>query len=641
MKKVFMLLGLLMGCAPNKPVVEMRPSRVEAKESENETYQAVINKESLDFDSIVAIFHCLKMAQDSKTAISERLSQEPMFQKAMRQVLDTRGWEFFFSTPQGTVQGFELLLGAIKSLPEHGLSEEKYAVEKIEEAKANLLSLADKVMKKRKELSEIKGWDIIQPLVERQETPTIEEFEAMKESGKIAGEGYADIVIRGLDYCNAVKSLTKMRAEIEVLAMVSFFRYALDMKFLILAHPFKAEVGYEKADLRHHDELIQAFERFAKNPSDGLDWFIPKSPYYKKVQEGLKYYKKLAQEETIKEITFKGKLKKGMKGKVIKEIKERLKFEGYFNGQIDENFDKSLEDAVKAYQETHQYHPTGILEERHLKSINITMEKRVKQIELSLRRFRESELRPEEPIYVRVNIPEFMMEVWADGERVLKHKVCTGSNAEDRDPDLDIKGRINRTKIFSAKIQKIILNPKWHVPSRIKKLELDYELLKEPDYYHKHNFKVKVLPDGREEIYQDSGVKNALGKVKFLFPNQFGIFMHDTPQKNLFEKEIRAFSHGCIRLQDPLKVAFFLLERCAGIDETKANAILASQKEREITLETKVPIFVEYNTVGVNDNGRLEFYADVYEYDKDYFEGKLPYPPEVLKILLQKVRKVD
>ena len=184
---------------------------------------------------------------------------------------------------------------------------------------------------------------------------------------------------------------------------------------------------------------------------------------------------------------------------------------------MNEKFDDDLKQAVIRYQETHGFNPTGVLEPSHGKSMNIPVSKRIEQIRLSLQRWRESEIRDGGELYVRVNIPQFMMEVWEGSERKFRNRVVVGNNGWDTDPGAKVEGRINRTKIFSAQIQDIVLNPRWNVPMRIRKVELEMDLLSQPDYLLKNNYVVEMLPDGREIVYQKSGDGNALGRIKFNF----------------------------------------------------------------------------------------------------------------------------
>jgi len=116
---------------------------------------------------------------------------------------------------------------------------------------------------------------------------------------------------------------------------------------------------------------------------------------------------------------------------------------------------------------------------------------------------------------------------------------------------------------------------------------------------------------------------NALGRLKINFPNPYSIYMHDTPQKQYFKRDFRAFSHGCIRLHEPLSLGKMLLERHGSLDEEQFQQVLDELKERTIALDAPVPIYVEYNVTTVDEKGRAHFLADVYRYDKAYFEGEL------------------
>jgi len=577
-------------------------------------------------------------------ALRQRLAQEPMFKKVTLSTLEARGFEFFFTTAEGPSTALTMLIESVKAMPDHGKSADAYPLAMLQADIDRLSASTLTDQANRTELEAMPAWQALGALVTQKTEPSIEEIDGLAAAGRLKGinsKAVARMTERASTLIDGDAGRIQTRASIEITASVTFFLYALDMKYLIIANPLKADKSRNKADITHAEKLVQAFEAFAANPKDGLAALLPKHPNYGKTMTGLAYYRKIAANGGFQKLTFSGKLKKGSKGPAVMALKQRLAQEGYYSGTPDTMFGPDLEDAVKLYQSTHGFNETGVVEERHVRSLNTTAEQRVKQIELSLQRWRESEVNPAEPLYVRANIPEFKMEVWDNGTLRMKHKIVTGNNNWDKDPAKRLEGRINRTKIFSAKIEQMLLNPKWHVPGRIQKQEIDYELLKEPDYYVRHNFKVKVLPDGREEIYQDSGGGNALGKVKFTFPNPYGIFMHDTAQKPFFENEIRAFSHGCMRLQDPLEVAYFVLERCAGMTREEAEAILDAGAEKEIILKTPIPIFVEYNSVGVDEMGRMQFFSDVYSYDKDFFDGKIPYSDEELKLLTRQIPRAD
>lgn len=586
-----------------------------------------------------------KVREGERNLLMERLRREPMFKKATRTTLEARNYEFFFSLPDAPTPAARILLRTIKELPDHGIALEAYPVADLEAAMARIPEVVGRLRAAENALRAVPGADVLTALVDRDQEPTEEAVTDLVVAGRWARldeEALARWQKAYGEVLRTTEELSRARSDLEVVASVAFFRYALDMKFQIKASPFRADKDPSAADLVHLEKLVAAFDAFARDPERGLKALQPSHPYYAGLIAGLRRYRAIADRGGFTKVPDAGKMKQGMRGKAVLVLKRRLSEEGYFQGDVEDSlFDLALEDAVKDYQTTHGFEPSGIVEAPLIKSLNVPIEQRIRQIELGLQRWRESEVRHEEPLYIRVNIPEFKMEVWEDGRLVRKHRVVVGNNNWDHDPDGRIEGRINRTKIFSAAINQVVLNPRWYVPARIRRLELDFEVLNEPDYFARRKFKVKVNPDGSEEVYQDSGDDNALGRVKFVFPNPYGIFMHDTNQKAFFQREIRAFSHGCIRLQDPLEVAALLLARRAGIDRDRMDRLLASGEVREVKIDPPVPIFVEYNSVGVDSQGRIEFFSDVYQYDRDYFDGKIPYSEEELRLLMRKIPKID
>lgn len=583
-------------------------------------------------------------AERERTALATRAGEAPRYRKAMTETVEARGGEFHFSLPDGPSGAVAPLRAALDTLPLHAIPTEDYPIQALDDAVEKVRGAASKAAPLRDALRALPGWGPLESLVAREDPPTESDVEHLLQDDRLedlTAAALATLVDAVKADCAAREALLDARIALELTASEAFFRFAMDMKFRIKAHPFKAHTNLGQAVRNHHDGLMAAFDAFARDPEAGLKALLPAHPYYLATVEGLALYRKFAEAGPFKPLPGKAKLKRGSRGAAVQDLVERLAQEGYWDGPIPSMFNEDVENAVKQYQATHGFNEDGILEARHLTSLNVPVETRIRQIELSLQRWRESEVRHHEPTYVRVNLPEFMMEVWADGELALKHRIVCGNNNWDVDPDARIEGRLNRTKLFTSNIETIAINPRWHVPARIRKLELDFELLNDPTYYQKHNFVVKVLPDGRELIYQDAGDSNALGRVKFVFPNPYGIFMHDTNAKKFFDREIRAFSHGCIRLQEPFVVAKLLIERANGMTAEQVIAIRNAAEPRDVKLKTPVPIFLEYNSVGVAPDGRMMFFSDIYGYDRDYFDGKIPYSDEELKTLQRKIQKVD
>ena len=140
---------------------------------------------------------------------------------------------------------------------------------------------------------------------------------------------------------------------------------------------------------------------------------------------------------------------------------------------------------------------------------------------------------------------------------------------------------------------------------------------KDPNYLERNNMEITKVVDGLPEIRQKPGAKNSLGKVKFLFPNSFNIYFHDTPVKALFDKDVRAYSHGCIRLAEPGKLANYLLDDDKKWDKNKINEAMNEGTEQYVKLKEPVPVFISYYTAWVDDAGKVQFREDIYGHDKE------------------------
>ena len=387
------------------------------------------------------------------------------------------------------------------------------------------------------------------------------------------------------------------------------------------------------------------------NLADFLAAQEPHIPLYQGMKKALQDYRALAErakDESPPTLpTRRTALKLGARGPLIKKLKKRLMFEGYYNPTdkewkvkdcdgdkpcddtrtlaLRDRFDEILERAVREYQFTHQLEGDGKLTRGTVSSLNRSFEHRVKQLELGLLRHRESQINEDRPdIYLRVNIPEFKVELWANGLLVRKHSVVVGNNKLVTNVRKKVIGYLNRTTMFKAAIQSVVLNPYWRVPSRIKKTELDLELIDTPDFYERNRYEVRSTASGAESVRQMPGDDNALGRVKINFPNPYAIYMHDTPSKATFKKTVRAQSHGCMRLKDPLDMAKYLLTRDQSISTERFQTILAEKKEKSLALKTPISIYVEYNVTSVDEEGRPMFLIDIYRYDQGFFRGELP-----------------
>lgn len=219
--------------------------------------------------------------------------------------------------------------------------------------------------------------------------------------------------------------------------------------------------------------------------------------------------------------------------------------------------------------------------------------------------------------YILINIPEFKLHVFENGNKIWDSKVVVGKE-------------INKTSIFKGTISQIIINPYWNVPNSIINKEMLPILKKNRSYLSKNNFEVlsgnKIInpyainwhnytKNVPYAIRQKPGDNNALGKIKFLFPNNFHIYLHDTPSKYLFNENKRAFSHGCIRVEDPRKLALYLLRNDSKWNEEQFDKSLNTKKTEYINLKQKIDVFIVYFTTWVDHNNQINFRNDLYGLD--------------------------
>lgn len=300
----------------------------------------------------------------------------------------------------------------------------------------------------------------------------------------------------------------------------------------------------------------------------------------------------------------------------VAELKQRLAVEGYYDGPIDETFDDALEEAVSWYQTTHQMEVTGESNRGFWNSLNVPAEDRLAQIELTMQRWRESRI-GDDPYYILVNVPDFHAEVWRDGERQTRFKVVVGNTDRVCDPTTGQWRYANATPLQTAEMTYVVLNPYWNIPRRILSEELIPELMEDETYFEEQGIERITTESGYEVVRQMPGPNNPLGRVKFMFPNPHNTYLHDTSRPQYFRYPIRAFSHGCMRVETPQEFLELLLRNDGQWDADRIERIYEEAEEVAISLRESVPVHVEYYVVRVDDDGRANFLADIYRYDRD------------------------
>jgi len=280
-------------------------------------------------------------------------------------------------------------------------------------------------------------------------------------------------------------------------------------------------------------------------------------------------------------------------------------------------FDAALEAAVQSFQHRHGLNEDGLVGPATLAELNVPVERRIDQVRINLERARwVTHDLPD--TFVAVNVAGAKAYLWRDSDVVFESRVIVGRE-------------YTRTPIFAETMRYIDLNPTWTVPPGIVG-EVLARLRREPDYLSEQGIRVvdrsgrAVDPSGIDfsrytagsfpyMFRQDPGPLNALGQIKFMFPNAYNVYLHDTPARGLFAQEQRLFSHGCIRLQDPLRLAELLLEDTGRWSREALERAIATGRTQTIPLARPLPVLILYWTASADLHGELHFYRDVYQRD--------------------------
>ncbi len=288
----------------------------------------------------------------------------------------------------------------------------------------------------------------------------------------------------------------------------------------------------------------------------------------------------------------------------------------------DARYSGDIVDAVKHFQQRHGLDPDGVVGKGTILSLNTPLSHRVQQLQYTLERYRWIPPAFAQPPII-VNLPEFMLRTMRrQPAPFLTMRVVVG------------KAYRKQTPVFAGNMQYVIFRPYWNVPPSIQRAELVPKLRRNRSYLATHNFEVvdgeDVVTDGTvsDEVFhqlragslsirQKPGPKNSLGLVKFIFPNSYNVYLHDTPVPELFARARRDFSHGCIRVQDPLALAIWVLRDDPDWDEEKIVAAMNGDQTIQVNLHKPIPVLIIYSTAVVEPDGEVRFFDDIYHYDAE------------------------
>lgn len=325
---------------------------------------------------------------------------------------------------------------------------------------------------------------------------------------------------------------------------------------------------------------------------------------YRLLKNYLKRFREIEKKGTWFTIkTDKNKYREKDSSDVIKDFRKKLFLAGDLSTDSGSPvFDSEMTIAVKKYQQRYGLKEDGIIGPAIIREMNAPLNKRIQQIIVNMERSRWVDSDPTGD-YLVVNIPQFKLLVYEHDSLVWTSNVVVGKEA-------------HKTAIFQGEINNIVFSPYWNVPPGIQKNEILPAIKRNPNYLAQHN-----MEWNGNQVRQKPGPGNALGKVKFLFPNSFSMYLHDTPSKSLFQEDKRAFSHGCIRVSEPAKLAAYLLREDSQWTKEKIDQAMNAGKEQWVKLKNPTPVSIVYFTAWVDREGRINFREDIYNRDSRLMEA--------------------
>jgi murein L,D-transpeptidase YcbB/YkuD len=367
----------------------------------------------------------------------------------------------------------------------------------------------------------------------------------------------------------------------------------------------------------------------------------PPFPSYRLDREALVTYLRLAREDSGEELPVPATpVRRGGMYPGVERLARLLRLLGDLppDAVVPEGetvYSSTLEEAVKRFQGRHGLDMDGQLGRPTLEQLNAPLQRRVRQLQLALERWRWVPHEFSHPPII-VNIPEFQLRAWDEANRVaLSMKVIVGEAYR------------NETPVFAKDMRYITFRPYWHVPLNIQRRELVPKILNDRDYLAKNGYEVtdnrgtvvstgavsdetlEGLRRGLALVRQKPGPLNSLGPVVFKFPNEFDVYLHGTPAPTLFFRSRRDFSHGCIRVEYPEKLAVWALHEEPGWDEPRILSAMRGSKTIQVNLDHPIPVLVLYTTAMVVDDGTVKFLQDIYGHDaamEQVLAKGFPYP---------------
>jgi murein L,D-transpeptidase YcbB/YkuD len=431
----------------------------------------------------------------------------------------------------------------------------------------------------------------------------------------------------------------------------------LEQKRQTASQGFLSKRGFEPAEAGEHDVwLTYLYLKYASDLADGLSdlaradakWQIrpekfdpaasledalarnrieeslreltPDNPQYLALRRVLAEYRTQAAGGGWPTVPANLRLAPGQKSRNVALIAQRLSASGDYKGPAintgaTATYSTDLQEAVKRFQRRHGVTDDGIVSAPVVAEMNVPIDRRISQITLNLERWRWLP-RDLGERHIVVNIPEYRLEVWERNQVPLAMRVVVGKQD-------------TQTPIFNDVMTHLVFSPYWNVPPNIAEGETLPEILKDPGFLDRNSMEVldsdgnlidprsiDLADPARYRFRQRPGAHNSLGLVKFMFPNQYNVYLHDTPTDSLFARASRSFSHGCVRLENPMALAEYVLRDQPEWTRERIEEAMNAEQERTVKLRSAIPVYLGYWTARVSADGIMQFRRDVYDIDR-------------------------
>ncbi|MDF2158470.1 L,D-transpeptidase family protein [Algoriphagus sp. CAU 1675] len=405
-----------------------------------------------------------------------------------------------------------------------------------------------------------------------------------------------------------------------------------DAYFLLASHldrgkvdPSRLKVSWDiprKPQTANYADLLNESIQ-SQSIREGLEKLYPEYPAYRKGREVIRELEEKAKGDDLnwKPLKTDKSIKVGESNSQIPTVRERLGFWGYLGENMElesRDYDSLLFESVKNYQLAKGLEADGILGKLTLSALNESPVDLMQKAAINLERLRWIPNSFFQSDLILINIPNFRLDYRSPTDTIFSTRVIVGTYK-------------NQSPVFTAAMRYIVFSPYWNIPPSIARNEVIPAIRRNSDYLSRNHMEVvtgsgTVVPNSQINwaqrpfpylIRQKPGTFNSLGLVKFMFPNRYNVYLHDTPGKHLFDREVRTFSHGCIRMQDPFQFAQILLDDMEEWTSENIEEAMNQGKEQIVNLQKNIPVLIVYLTFWADTNGQPHFRPDIYNRDEE------------------------